>query len=526
MRSLVLCSLVAGLCVVDAAVATAGGAPVVSAAPAQGAGTGLTASYFNNGTLAGSPAMRRIDKTLDFRWGMNPPAPNIPADYFSIRWEGLLAAPTTGTYRFVAVTTDEVRLWVNGRKVLDTWGGRKADSGDGFIQLAANEKTTFKLEFAAGEGDAKFQLQWMPPGRAPQVIPTGNLYPNGSTLMPDPEPGTAPAVAAAAPAPAPAAPAKKKEKVERKPPVPKTPVVAAAKPAPEPAKPVAKAEKPVAKAEKPVAKAEKPAKVTPPPPPPLEPAIYILTSRTTGRPLEVDDPSRPNMRAYQPLPVGTAVEPSTTPQWRIESLNNGFYRLMVPGNSRVLEVLGSSTSNGTPMNLWPYYSGNNQIWRIEPVDSGYYKIIAKHSNKALTARDSTDSGVQQWRYRDNENQHWKLQKITPPKTDFSRLAVNRPGIGTNNMSIYPNPSNGVAQLTYTLKEETPVGWVLYSQQGAVVRVSDYRRRPVGTQLQTLEFTDLPPGDYSLHLTVGTSTTRHQLLIRQPSATATGASATE
>ncbi|QIX60626.1 hypothetical protein HER32_05300 [Hymenobacter sp. BT18] len=526
MRYLLLFSLATGLCVADAA--AAGGAPGASAAaPAQGAGTGLTASYYNNGTLAGSPAMRRIDKSIDFRWGLNPPAFGIPADYFSIRWEGLLAAPSTGTYRFVANTTDEVRLWVNGRKVLDTWGGRKADGSEGFIQLAANEKTSFKLEYAAGEGEARLQLQWIPPGRAPQTIPTANLYPAGSTLMPDPETG-APAAVAAAPAPAPAAPApaKKKEKVERKPPAPKQPAVAATKPAPAPEKPVAAA-KPAEKPAKP-AKPAKPVEpvVAPAPPVALEPAVYILTSRTTGRPLQVDDPARPNMQAYQPLPVGTSVPPSATPQWRIESLNNGYYRLVVPGNNRVLEVLGSATSNGTPMNLWPYYSGNNQIWRIEPVEGGFYKIIAKHSNKALTARDSTDSGVQQWRYRDNENQHWKLEKVAPPKAELARTAVARPGIGANNMSIYPNPSNGVAQLTYTLKEETPVGWVLYSQRGAVVRVSDYRRRPLGSQLQTLEFTDLPPGDYSLHLTVGTSTTRHQLSIRQPSATATGASAEE
>ncbi|ALD20368.1 hypothetical protein AM218_02875 [Hymenobacter sp. DG25A] len=540
-------------------------------------GSGLTGSYYPNGTLAGAPVLRRVDASVDFNWGLGAPSKDLPTDYFSVRWEGLLVAPTTGTYRFQVPTNDEIRLWVNGKKVLDTWDGRREDNSNAFVQLAANEKTSIKLEYVDADGEAHLQLQWLAPGKGLQIIPMEYLYPLGSSITPVvTAPAATPVVAVAAVKPAPPTPAPEvpapKVAVPVQPAAPKpappvrtpapTPVAVAAKPAapaPKPAavpaapkpvqkepapkavaavpaaprKEVAKPEKAIAsKPKPPVAAAPKPAPAAPKPaavraPARVEPAIYIITSRSTGRALEVQDPSRPNMRAYQTVPTGgTAAAPQNeATHWRIEQQNDGFYRLMVPGNNRVLEVLGSSTSNGAALNLWPYYSGNNQQWNIELTEDGYYKIVAKHSKKALTARDSTDTGIVQWRFKDNETQDWKLTKVIPNQNrELLQAAVDRPGIGANRMSLYPNPSNGVVQLTYRLPEELPVGWVLYNQNGAVVRVSDYRRRTVGIQLQTLEFTDLPPGDYYLHLTVGTTTTRHPLKLRKPSATVPEASA--
>ncbi|OON69668.1 hypothetical protein B0919_06975 [Hymenobacter sp. CRA2] len=499
--------------------------------PVQTAGTGLTASYFSNGTLAGAPVVRRLDPSLDFQWGKGAPAPGVPEDNFSIRWEGLLAAPSTGSYRFVPKTTGEVRLWVNGVKVLDTWNGNKKGS-EGSVSLAAGEKTSIKLEFAAGEGDARFQLQWMPPGQAPQLIPTSYLYPLGSPTTPDPVMPAAPVAAAPV---APAAPAKAEPKVAK---AAAEADKAEAKVAKAETK-VAKAENKVAQAETKVAKAEtkadkasaKVAKVETDAakagdeaaPAIVEPGVYILTSRTTGKPLEVLDPARPNSRAYQAAGLTPVEAAKTAPQWRIESLGNGYYRLLVPGNNKVLEVLGSSTSNGTAMNVWTYYSGNNQLWRIEPTEHGYYKLLAKHSNKALSVRDSVD-GVVQWRYSGKEGQMWKLTPVQEEAPAPLIMAGARPGVGANKMSIYPNPSNGVVQLRYELPEEIPTGWVLYNQNGAPVRVSDYRRQSAGPHHQTLDFTGLPAGDYNLRMTVGTVTTREQLQLRKSSAPEAGAPA--
>ncbi|TGE23080.1 RICIN domain-containing protein [Hymenobacter metallicola] len=563
MRCLILCSLVAGLSAGTTTLAPPANATALVAGdprvlrptlpPVQNAGTGLTGSYFASGSLAGATVLRRVDPALDFNWGQGSPGPGLPNDNFSARWEGLVAAAATGSYRFVAKTNDAVRLWVNGKKIIDTFdGGKLGAQGSAGVGLAAGEKTTIKVEFAEGEGDAMFQLMWAPPGQSPQLIPSTSLYPLGSPTTPDPPGSTPPAVAKAAVAPKPA-PVKAAAKVEPKPRPAKAPVAAApAKPAVKTptaeeeaalaAKAAAKAAEAQAKTDKlaaeakakadkqaakaaadALAKAEKARQEEPMKP--LDPGVYVLTSRTTGKPLEVVDPYRPNSQAYQPAAIGAGgvaapTTRNTAPQWRIESLGGGYYRLMVPGNNRVLEVLGSSTSNGADLDLWPYYSGNNQAWRIEPAGpQGYYKLVAKHSNKALTAKDSanvaTEGAIHQWRDNGRENQMWKLEPIKGEEPALTAMAGSKPGVGAHKMSIYPNPSNGVVQLRYELPEEIPMGWVLYNQSGAPVRVSDYRRQPSGPHHQTLDFTGLPAGDYNLRMTVGTVTTREQLQLRSP-----------
>jgi hypothetical protein len=502
-----------------------------SAASAQGLGTGLTALYFNNGTLAGTPALKRLDPAVEFHWGGNAPAPEVSKDNFSVRWEGLLAAPATGTYKFAVATNEGVRLWVNGKKVIDTWNGKGSVRLDGnTVSLAAGEKTTIKLEYFDEDGDANVALQWMPPGQALQTIPAGDLYPVGSPTTPDP----AEAVQAALAAKAAAAQAAHPVAATKAAAVPASAATPATAPKAKPTAPVAAAKTTTTKttaakpAAKPVAKpATKPAVTTAAAPAAAATAapavkaiapgalaggVFTLKSKANDTPLEVIDESRPFRGTSTAV-----VRRNTPPQWKIESAGEGYYRLLVQGSPKVLEVLGSSTSNGAPLSLWTFYSGNNQLWQIEETGDGYYKLIAKHSRKALTAKDSVDGGIQQWRYKGEPTQQWKIEPavIEVPKTTLAASRI--PGIGANNMSVYPNPSNGVVQMNYTLAETMPLGWVVYDQRGIVVRVSDYRKQPPGQHNQSLDFTSLPAGDYNLHLTVGTVTTSQPLQIRRPKA---------
>ncbi|RSK50834.1 T9SS C-terminal target domain-containing protein [Hymenobacter rigui] len=494
--------------------------------PVQGWGTGLTASYFNNGSLAGAPVLKRQDAVIDFKWGAAAPAPELPADNFSVRWEGLLAAPTTGRYRFVAVTSDEVRLWVNGKKVLDTWDGKKQSSlDDATVTLAAGEKTTIKLEYNDADGNAGIQLQWVAPGQAPQLIPSGNLYPLGSPMTPDPAGPPPVAKPKAVPTPTAAAkPAAAKPVANAKPAPAAKPAAAPAKPAPKPAAPakVAKAA-PAEKAPKPV-KPPKPVKEVAEATPPADlSGLYMLTVRSTGRPLKVDQ-GRPATRAEQMAAAAAGVKEDA--QWRIEPAGEGLYRLVSPGSNKVLEVLGSSTSNGAPLSVWTYYSGYNQRWKIDDVGEGYYKLTPHHvRKKVLTYGDTLQGGLQQLKYSAATNQQWKLVPVKPAEQPILAGAPATPGVGANNMSVYPNPSNGVLQMSYSLSEARPLGWVLYNQNGAAVRVSDYRKQAAGAHHQTLDFTGLPAGDYYLSLTVGITNTRQLISIRRPTADAPEVGAT-
>lgn len=77
--------------------------------------------YFNNRDLLGTPVLVRSDPNLDFNWGRNSPAPGVVNDdNWSARWTRTVnLAP--GTYRFQATVDDGVRVFANGRLLIDQW---------------------------------------------------------------------------------------------------------------------------------------------------------------------------------------------------------------------------------------------------------------------------------------------------------------------------------------------------------------------------------------------------------------------
>jgi len=76
--------------------------------------------YFSNPDLAGAPVFVREDKQIDFDWGTGSPRGDIPADNFSVRWTNTFPLDG-GLYRFTTETDDGVRLYVDGKLVIDKW---------------------------------------------------------------------------------------------------------------------------------------------------------------------------------------------------------------------------------------------------------------------------------------------------------------------------------------------------------------------------------------------------------------------
>jgi hypothetical protein len=106
-----------------AASSTAPAAPVVLSGGViedGWANTPWTASYFDNANLSGDPALTRVETTLDHNWGWGSPGEGVPNDYFSARWTQTLEFEG-GLYRFTTYTDDGVRLWVDGRRLINSW---------------------------------------------------------------------------------------------------------------------------------------------------------------------------------------------------------------------------------------------------------------------------------------------------------------------------------------------------------------------------------------------------------------------
>ena len=89
----------------------------------------------------------RIDPQINFTWAMGSPDTVIPRDNFSVRWTGKIIAPSTGTYRLGASTDDGVRLWVDGKLLIESWFDRGATLDLITIRLEAGREYDLRIDY-------------------------------------------------------------------------------------------------------------------------------------------------------------------------------------------------------------------------------------------------------------------------------------------------------------------------------------------------------------------------------------------
>jgi hypothetical protein len=114
--------------------------------------------YYTNQNLSGEPAITRNDPVLEFNWGYNPPANNILADRFSVRWTRTMAFDS-GTYRFAVTVDDGAKLYIDGILLINTWQEGAARTLNASIPLNAGNHT-LRLEYFEATGQAEIKLRW------------------------------------------------------------------------------------------------------------------------------------------------------------------------------------------------------------------------------------------------------------------------------------------------------------------------------------------------------------------------------
>ena len=122
--------------------------------------SGLMGEYFANPELAGPPASRRVDPTVDFHWTFEPPAPGLRTDWYSVRWAGRIIGPETGTRRIGVEGNDGFRLFLDGRLIIDRWRkeSRRVVTAD--VHLEVGKAYDLKLEFHEPVRSGEVRLVW------------------------------------------------------------------------------------------------------------------------------------------------------------------------------------------------------------------------------------------------------------------------------------------------------------------------------------------------------------------------------
>ncbi len=161
-----------------------GDSPAASAVFAivpPGAGTGLTADYYDNMDFTAF-RLSRTDATLNFNWGTASPDPSLGPETFSVRWTGEVEAPTSENYTFITESDDGIRLWVADVALVDNWTNHPPTENAGAIALVAGRRYAIRVDFYESGVGAMATLSWSTPSIPRQIVPQARLFPVAGTV--------------------------------------------------------------------------------------------------------------------------------------------------------------------------------------------------------------------------------------------------------------------------------------------------------------------------------------------------------
>jgi len=131
---------------------------------------GLAALYSRRDGARERPLVERIDPTIDFNWGVQPPGRNIPRDNFSVQWRATLLPQISGDYQLEADVGDHLIVKIANKAVLEQRANQAVEKAR--VRLEAGKPTPFEATYEQTNGNAPhLRLFWTPPGGSRQIIP-------------------------------------------------------------------------------------------------------------------------------------------------------------------------------------------------------------------------------------------------------------------------------------------------------------------------------------------------------------------
>jgi hypothetical protein len=127
------------------------------------------ASYWNNTTLSGTPVLQRSEANIDHNWSTgSPQAGTVNSDRFSARWTRYIDV-TPGTYTFTVTSDDGIRVWVDGKQILNEWHVHPPQTFTTEAYLGSGHHE-IKVEYFEETGIAVAQVSWALKSQDPTPI--------------------------------------------------------------------------------------------------------------------------------------------------------------------------------------------------------------------------------------------------------------------------------------------------------------------------------------------------------------------
>jgi hypothetical protein len=150
-----------------------------------GPGIGVKAQYFRGIDLTGVPLLTRVEPSIDHAWGSGEVAAGL-SDQVSARWTADLYAPLSETYQLTTTSDDGVRLWLDGRRLINNWTNHGNTDDMARVDLIGGQFHRLRMEWYDNTGTATARLSWQSPSIANQIIPAGPLLLPRRAVNPSP----------------------------------------------------------------------------------------------------------------------------------------------------------------------------------------------------------------------------------------------------------------------------------------------------------------------------------------------------
>ncbi len=143
----------------------------------DGGGSGLTGDYFNGIELS-ERVLTRIDPVIDFDWGFeSAPVSVLHSEFYSVRWHGEIEPRFSEDYLVSTLSDDGVRLWIDGKLLIDNWFEHPELAQSAHVELSAGRRYAIVLEYCEWKRYALVHLYWQSRHQAREVVPRCQLYP-------------------------------------------------------------------------------------------------------------------------------------------------------------------------------------------------------------------------------------------------------------------------------------------------------------------------------------------------------------
>lgn len=157
-----------------------GAVAIVSWSSVSPSGSSWTGQYFSNPSLSGFPVFVRSDPAVNFDWGTSGPGGGISPVNFSVKWDSAQSVPSTAFYTVYVTVDDGVRIWVDGRLIIDQWHDQPPSAFASTAYLTAGLHN-WHIEYYQHLGGAQIKVQIVPGVTPPPPPPP----PSGDIIVDD-----------------------------------------------------------------------------------------------------------------------------------------------------------------------------------------------------------------------------------------------------------------------------------------------------------------------------------------------------